>query len=145
LCYNWGMNRGTFHKSTASKILNFLFILPLFLGMRPLFINYSLLDTAVFLGGAGLILGLIIYNNSVPYIVYDERTLKILLPYRENREEHRFDSLLGYYLRGRKSLILISLDHKPLRILLTPGDRKRFVNLLDSKGIREAPARERRG
>jgi hypothetical protein len=129
------MNRGTFHKGTAGKILNFLFILPLFLGLRPLIINYSLLDTAVFLGGLILILGLIIHNNTVPYITYDDKALRILLPYRENREEHRFDSLLGYRLRGRRALILYSLDHRPLKIVLTLEERNRFVELLASRGI----------
>ena len=139
------MDRGAFHKSPASKLLNFLFILPLFLGLRPLFVNYTLLDTLVFAGGMMLILGLIIYNNSIPYIIFDERALRILLPYREDREEHRFDSMLGYRARGSRRLILYSLDHKPLKINLEPGEMSRFVNLLHREGIRENNRKGKRG
>jgi hypothetical protein len=131
------MNRGTFHKSPAAKFLNFLFILPLFLGLRPLFINYHLIDTLIFIGGMLLILGLIIYNNTVPYIVYDETALKILLPYREDREEHRFDSMLGYRKKGSRRVTLFSLDHKPLKISLRPDETIRFINLLNDEGIAE--------
>jgi hypothetical protein len=129
------MNGNSFHKSLTGKFLNFLFILPLFLGFRPLFLNYSPLDTLIFLGGMALIMGLIIYNNSIPYIIYDEFSLKILLSYREDREEHRFDSMLGYVLKGKRRLTLYSLDHKPLKIYLSPRDRERFVAILTQEGI----------
>ena len=129
------MNGKSFHKSRTSKFLNFLFIVPLFFGLRPLFLNYSLLDTLIFLGGMLLILGLIIYNNSMPYIIYDDFSLKILLSYREDREEHRFDSMLGYIRKGKSRIILHSLDHNPLRISLTPRDMTRFVSLLTKEGI----------
>ncbi|MDC7224585.1 MAG: hypothetical protein PQJ60_12650 [Spirochaetales bacterium] len=139
------MNRGTFHKSPAAKILNFLFILPLFLGLRPLFINYRLTDTLVFLGGMMLILGLIIYNNTIPYITYDPIALRVLLPYRENREEHRFDSMLGFERHGSRKLTLHSLDHKPLKISLRPDEMDRFTELLIQEGIRDNGAKETRG
>ena len=139
------MDLGAFHKSPTSKLLNFLFILPLFLGLRPLFINYSLLDTLIFAGGMILILGLIIYNNSIPYITYDERVLKVLLPYKEDREEHRFDSMLGYGRKGSRRLTLYSLDHKPLKISLKPDDMTRFVNLLNDEGIKESSIKGTRG
>ncbi|MDC7219517.1 MAG: hypothetical protein PQJ59_06220 [Spirochaetales bacterium] len=139
------MVQGSFHKSPAAKFLNFLFILPLFLGLRPLFINYRLLDTLVFLGGMALILGLIIYNNSIAYITYDEVALRVLLPYRENREEHRFENMLGYRKKGSRQLTLFSLDHKPLRIILKPSDMERFIDLLIQEGISETSLAGGRG
>lgn len=135
MCYNWGMAEGSFHKSQNSKFFSFLFISPLSLGIRPLFVNYSPLDTVVFLGGLLLILGLVIYNNTIPYITFDDISLKVLLAYREEREEHRFDGILGYKLSGRRRVTLYSLDHKPLKLILTPGDRVKFIQLLDDKNI----------
>lgn len=133
------MKREYFHKRPTRRILNFLFIFPFFLGLRPLFVNYRLLDTLIYLIGMLLILLLIIYNNTIPYIIYDDISLKILLSYREEREEHRFDSMLGFTLYGKRRIVLYSYDHKPLKIILKREDRNRFTKLLKGNNINESP------
>lgn len=131
------MTGRSFHKSRTGRLLNYLFVLPLFLGVRPLIVGFSLLDTLIYLGGAVLVIGLIMYNNSIPYILWDEISIKVLLPYREEREEHRFDTMEGYVVKGKRSVVLLSRDHRPLRIFLNPQDCRDFTAILNREGVSE--------
>ncbi|MDA3851189.1 MAG: hypothetical protein PF447_07920 [Spirochaetaceae bacterium] len=126
---------GAFYRGAKARILHYLYLVPMMIGFRPLILRFELLVFILYSLGFLFLLFLIIYSNNRSYIRYDERAMFIHLEYREGREEHRFDEILGYY-RKRKGLFkLFSLEHKPLVITLGKKDGNRFAKLLDEKNI----------
>lgn len=128
--------RGQFHRGFWSQFLHYFYLVPMLVGYRPLFIRFHWPVFIIYSVGFLSLLILVIYSNHIPYIIYDEETLQIMLEYREDREVHRFDELLGYYRQGTSRIFLYSLEFKPLRLRMGARVMDQFVRLLQSRGIK---------
>lgn len=82
-----------------------------------------------------MLLILIILSNRIPYIIYDEESLKVLLESREDREVHRFDEILGYYRKRPQLLLLFSLEHKPLQLRMGRQVVDQLIEVLEERDI----------
>jgi len=126
---------GVFHRGFWSRFLHYLYLLPLLLGFRPLIIRFDGTVFIIYSLGFLILLLLIIFSNHIPYITYDNEALKVMLEYREDREIHRFDEMLGYYRSRSSRIYLFSLEHKPLKLRMGPKLMDRFVQLLQEHDI----------
>lgn len=127
--------KGAFHRGFRSRLLHFIYLLPILLGFRPLIIRFDLTVFILYSIGFLILLVMVIYSNSIPYVIYDKDGLYVLLEYREGREAHPYDQLLGYYRKKRRVLRIYSLEHKPLNLRIRKQEVERLIRLLESKGV----------
>ena len=128
--------RGAFHRGFRSRALHALYLIPILLGFRPLILKFQWIQFTVYSTGFLILLFLVIYSNQIPFIVYDSLGLHVLLEYREGREIHRFDEILGYRRVRKRSLWIFSLEHKPLKLRMSSRAVAGLIGLLEEKGIR---------
>lgn len=126
---------GVLYRGGRSKFLHFLYLLPMLIGYRPLLVRFQWIHFVVYTAGFFMLLALVILSNRVPYILYDEECLRVLLEYREAREVHRFDEILGYYRKKPNLLLLFSLEHKPLRLRMGRQVVNELIETLEDRGI----------
>lgn len=127
--------RGAFRRGVRSRILHFLYLVPLLIGFRPLLVRFDWPSFVLYSSGCLFLLVLILVANRNPYILFDEDALHVQLEYKEDREIHRYEEILGYYQRRPGVIELYSLEHKPLVIRIGRRDSNRFKELMHNQGI----------
>jgi hypothetical protein len=128
----------TFRRSLVSRAANWLLLIPFGMAGAALFLKASRLDVFLFIGGLGAVVTLILVNNLRTYIRIGKDRLYLSLPYSSYPEEHPFDLLLGYKIKGRRRLFLYSFEHRPVRVVLDTRDRNTLVKILQENNIYEA-------
>jgi len=106
------------------------------IGFRPLLVRFQWSHFIVYSLGFLILLVLIVLSNRIPYIIYDEECLRVLLEYREDREIHRFDEILGYYRKRPHLLLLFSLEHKPLQLKMGRNVVDQLITILEERDIK---------
>lgn len=132
------MAQAVFRRAKGSQAANTLLLIPFGMAGAALVIRPTRIDIFVFVMGLAAVITLILINNLRPYIRLENEGLFLYLPYSPRPEEHRFDQMLGYRIRGKYRLFIFSLDHRPVRLYLNPPDRESLVRVLQENNIYEA-------
>ncbi|MCG8453786.1 MAG: hypothetical protein MI717_11465 [Spirochaetales bacterium] len=129
------MKAQNYKKPLQTRLGHFLFLLPFLPALRPLLVNFHLFSTLIYGLGMAIILTLIIIANRQPLLVAEERGLRLNLHYRHSAEFHPYDRILSFRRRGKRRIVIESLDHKPVSLTLAKLDTDRLIKILEQKNI----------
>ena len=122
-------------KHPATRFAHYLYLLPFLPALRPLLINFSIRDMAIYLAGILLVVSLVIYGNQRPLIRAERDGLMLYLHYRHEAESHPFSGIRGWKRRSATRLTLESENHRPVTLRLKKTDADRLAALLEGEGI----------
>ena len=122
-------------KHPITQIVNYCFLLPFLPALRPILINFRLIDIAIYGIGIILIIALIIYGNLRPLMLIEEKHLAIYLNYRHNIEIHPYREISAYKLFSPTRITLYSESQRPVSLLLKKSDMPILINTLKERNI----------
>ena len=126
-----------YRRNPGLQLLNLFLLFPFAAGIRALRVKHTNTDLFVFLLGFLVVLTLILINNLRPYVRIQKKKILLYLLYSFRPEEHPFELLLGYKIKGKTGIVLFSYDHNPVIIRLRKKDRNNLLEILKNKAIYE--------
>ena len=122
-------------KHPLTRVLHYLFLLPFLPALRPLLVNYRLVDLLVYTVGVVLVVVLVIYGNHRPLVRIENDGIFLYLHYRHNAEYHPFGEISGYRRNSPGRLTIDSRNHKPVTLHLKRQDLETLVNTLKKENV----------
>ncbi len=129
------MKNNIFSKNIIYRVSAYLLLIPFVPGIRPILQNFEIRDLSIFIAGFFLTLFFIIFSNQIPYIKISEETIGIYLIYNFKPEIHNFKSIKKIIVRNNNRITLKTRNSDSLEIRLSKKEQKRFLKILESKGI----------
>jgi len=131
------MSDASLRKHPLVRAAHYLFLLPFVPALRPLLVNFRVVDMAVYGGGVILVIFLVVYGNHRPLVVLHSGHLSLYLHYRHTAEIHPFSQMEGFRRLKAHRVMLYSRDHRPVPLTLTRRNADALVSRLRKEGIPE--------